>query len=183
MARQYSGTLGKVANCQVGVSVHAVSDTASSPLDWRLFVPASWDDQAADAAISSEVATRRDRCQIPGEERHRPQWMMAVEMLDELIGQGLRLPLVVADAGYGDSSQFRGALDERGIGYIVQVKGDALAHAPDVVAVPRAWSGRGRPPTRTDLRYPDTRGQLGRTRPGRRPRCRDPAYLAGRLQG
>ncbi|MEV3986716.1 transposase [Nonomuraea sp. NPDC049758] len=77
-------------------------------------------------------------------------------MLDALIEQGLRPPLVVADAGYGDSSQFRGALDERGIGYIVQVKGDALAHAPDVVAVPRVWSGRGRPPTRTGLRYPGT---------------------------
>ncbi|MBB5773856.1 SRSO17 transposase [Nonomuraea jabiensis] len=56
VARQYSGTLGKVANCQVGVSVHAVTDTASSPLDWRLFVPTSWDDEAADAATRSEVA-------------------------------------------------------------------------------------------------------------------------------
>ncbi|MFI6179025.1 IS701 family transposase [Nonomuraea sp. NPDC051191] len=156
VARQYSGTLGKVANCQIGVSVHAVTDTASSPLDWRLFVPTSWDDQACDAATGPQVATRRDRCGIPGQERHRPKWMMAVEMLDALIEQGLRPPLVVADAGYGDSSQFRGALDERGIGYIVQVKGDALAHAPDVVAVPRVWSGRGRPPTRTGLRYPDT---------------------------
>jgi SRSO17 transposase len=80
--------------------------------------------------------------------------MMAVEMLDALIEQGLRPPLVAADAGYGDSSQFRSALDERQVGYIVQVKGDALAHAPDVVPVQRVWSGRGRPPTRTGLRYP-----------------------------
>src|SRR3954449_11597352 len=43
VARQYSGTLGKVANCQIGVSVHAVTDTASCPLNWRLFVPESWD--------------------------------------------------------------------------------------------------------------------------------------------
>ena len=39
VARQYSGTLGKVGNCQIGVSVHAVTDTASCPLDWRLFLP------------------------------------------------------------------------------------------------------------------------------------------------
>jgi SRSO17 transposase len=39
VARQYSGTLGKVANCQIGVSVHGVGDGASHPLDWRLFVP------------------------------------------------------------------------------------------------------------------------------------------------
>ncbi|MFG2215169.1 transposase, partial [Streptomyces sp. NPDC048685] len=39
VARQYSGTLGKVGNCQIGVSVHAASDTASCPLSWRLFLP------------------------------------------------------------------------------------------------------------------------------------------------
>jgi SRSO17 transposase len=156
VARQYSGTLGKVANCQIGVSVHAVTDTASCPLDWRLFVPTSWDDQTAGADCRPEVLARRNRCGIPDSEHHRPKWMLAIEMLDALAGHGLRPPLVAADAGYGDSSQFRSALDERGIGYIVQVKGDALAHAPDVVPVERVWSGRGRPPTRTDLRYPNT---------------------------
>jgi SRSO17 transposase len=39
VARQYSSTLGKVGNCQIGVSVHAVTDAASCPLDWRLFLP------------------------------------------------------------------------------------------------------------------------------------------------
>jgi len=39
--RQYSGTLGKTANCQLGVSVDAVTERASCPLDWRLFVPES----------------------------------------------------------------------------------------------------------------------------------------------
>ncbi len=39
VARQYSGTLGKVGNCQIAVSVHAASDAASAPLDWRLYVP------------------------------------------------------------------------------------------------------------------------------------------------
>lgn len=154
VARQYSGTLGKVANCQIGVSVHAVTDTASCPLDWRLFVPTSWDEQAADEAVWGEVVARRGRCGIPEDERYRPKWTMAVEMLDRLIEQGLRPPLVAADAGYGDNSQFRAALDECGIGYIVQVKGDALAHEPHVRPVPRTWSGRGRPPTRTQPRYP-----------------------------
>lgn len=44
VARQYSGTLGKVGNCQIGVSVHAATDAASAPLDWRLFMLESWDD-------------------------------------------------------------------------------------------------------------------------------------------
>src|SRR6202158_4652301 len=47
VARQYSGTLGKVGNCQVAVSVHAASDAASAPLDWRLYVPERWDERCA----------------------------------------------------------------------------------------------------------------------------------------
>jgi SRSO17 transposase len=59
VARQYSGTLGKVANCQIGVSVHAVTDTASCPLDWRLFLPTSWDDHAVDEADRPDAVARR----------------------------------------------------------------------------------------------------------------------------
>jgi hypothetical protein len=60
VARQYSGTLGKVANCQIGVSVHAVTDTASCPLDWRLFLPESWDvDKAGPAAVKAAKARQR----------------------------------------------------------------------------------------------------------------------------
>jgi SRSO17 transposase len=47
VARQYSGTLGKVGNCQVALSVHAASDAASAPLDWRLYVPERWDERCA----------------------------------------------------------------------------------------------------------------------------------------
>ncbi len=155
VARQYSGTLGKVANCQIGVSVHAVTDTASCPLSWQLYLPTSWDDQA-DQADQAGVAARRARCGIPADQRHRPKWALVVQMLDELAGHGLRPPLLAADAGYGDNGPFRSALDERGIGYIMQVKGDALAHKPDVRPVERVWSGRGRPPTRTEPRYPNT---------------------------
>ena len=46
VARQYSGTLGKTANCQIGVSVHLVNEHASCAADWRLFCPESWDDAA-----------------------------------------------------------------------------------------------------------------------------------------
>jgi SRSO17 transposase len=156
VARQYSGTLGKVANCQIGVSVHAVTDAASCPLDWRLFLPKSWDDTLADDETRPDVIARRGRCAVPDDEHHRPKWVMVVEMLDALAGHGLRPPLLAADAGYGDIGPFRSALDERGIDYIMQVKGDALAHEAGVAPVERVWSGRGRPPTRTDPRYPAT---------------------------
>jgi SRSO17 transposase len=192
VARQYSGTLGRVANCQIGVSVHAVTDAASCPLDWRLFLPESWDEAkaapaavkaakakqrktltnapravapagrdagGADAGVDVQAVTeaaraRRRRCGIPADEGHRPKWMMALEMLDGLAERGLRPPLLAADAGYGDNSQFRDALDERHIPYIVQVKGDALAHPREALPAERVWSGHGRPPTRTEPRYP-----------------------------
>ena len=48
VARQYSGTLGKVGNCQIGVSVHLVNERASCAADWRLFCPESWDDTGLD---------------------------------------------------------------------------------------------------------------------------------------
>lgn len=46
VAHQYCGALGKQANCQVAVSVHGVSDTASCPLNWRRFLPQEWADDA-----------------------------------------------------------------------------------------------------------------------------------------
>lgn len=53
VARQYSGTLGKTANCQVAVSVQMVTDHASQAANWRLFCPSSWDARhAADAELS-----------------------------------------------------------------------------------------------------------------------------------
>lgn len=144
VARQYSGTLGKVANCQIGVSVHAVSDAASCPLDWRLFVPKAWDDTATDdQELAEGVAARRRRCAVPDTERHRPKWEMAVEMLDELARWGLRPPVIAADGGYGDNAHFRQALTDRGIGYVVQVKGEATAHPADARPETVAYSGLG----------------------------------------
>nr|WP_162240354.1 transposase [Nocardia arizonensis] len=125
MARQYSGTLGKVGNLQVAVSVHTVTDTASCPLNWRLFVPESWDDHAAaEPGEAAAIAARRAKAAIPGGERHRRKWEQALEMIDELLAWGRRPPPVLgADAGYGDATEFRTGLTDRGIAYTVAVKG------------------------------------------------------------
>src|SRR6266487_2933665 len=74
--RQYCGTLGKRANCQLGVSVNAITEHASCPLDWRLFVPESWDEEV--------MAARRAACHLPDEVRHRPKWQLVLDMLAEL---------------------------------------------------------------------------------------------------
>jgi SRSO17 transposase len=147
VARQYSGTLGKVANCQIGVSVQAVTDAASCPLDWRLFLPERWDDACADDEQAAAAArTRRARAGIGDDVRHREKWRLAIDMLDELAGWGLTPPVVVADAGYGDAGEFRTGIAERGWSYVVQVRGDLVAHRADAVPERLAYAGRGRPP-------------------------------------
>jgi len=147
VARQYSGTLGKVGNCQIGVSICAVTDAASCPLNWRLFVPERWDDAcAATPEAAAAIRVRRERAGFPDDVRHRPKWRLALDMLDELTGWQLAPPVVVGDAGYGDNAEFRDGITARGWAYVVQVSGDLTAHAHDAVPELKPYSGRGRRP-------------------------------------
>jgi hypothetical protein len=81
VSRQYTGTAGKVTNCQAGVSLHLASDTASAAIDWRLFLPKSWD-PASPQADPGKVA-RRERCGIPPDVGHVEKWQLALDMIDE----------------------------------------------------------------------------------------------------
>ena len=161
VARQYSGTLGKVGNCQIAVSVHAVTDAASCPLDWRLFMPESWDDARAEGpGAAAAVAARRRKAAIPDTERNRPKWQQALEMIDELLTWGRpRPPVVVGDAGYGDNSRFRTGLTERHLPYVMAVKAATSVYPVDVVPETPEYPGTGRPPT---ARYRTTK-----------PNCKD----------
>jgi SRSO17 transposase len=160
VARQYSGTLGKTANCQVGVSVHLAGEHASCAADWRLFCPQSWDDRALDDPVAAARARRRrEQARIPGDIRHREKWRLALEMIDEMTGPvgwgvlgqaaaaGGTRPAVTADAGYGDNTTFRLELDKRDWRYVVAVKGTTSAHAGDARPARRSpGGGPGRPP-------------------------------------
>src|SRR3954462_6268661 len=145
VARQYSGTLGKVGNCQIGVSICAVTDFASCPLNWRLFVPERWDDANAASPEAAAISARRPRAGIPADVRHREKWRLALDMVDELAGWGLVPPVVVADAGYGDIAEFRDGLTARGRAWVVQVQGVLSAHPDSAVPALVPTSGRGRP--------------------------------------
>jgi SRSO17 transposase len=146
VARQYSGTLGKVGNCQIGVSISAASEAASCPLTWRLFLPEAWD----------EDAERRAKAHLPAGERHREKWRLALEMLDELRQWGLSPPPVVADAGYGEITAFRAALEQRELVYVVEVKAATSAYGEEVLPERPAWRGSGRPPQARYRRPPDS---------------------------
>jgi SRSO17 transposase len=160
VARQYSGTLGKVANCQIGVSVHLVNEHASCAADWRLFCPQSWDDAAlAGPVAAARARRRREQARIPDDVRHSQKWRLALEMtgemtgpggwgvLEEITAAGGARPVVVTDAGYGDNTTFRVELDARGWRYAVAVKGTTSAYAGDAQPVTRTLGGGpGRPP-------------------------------------
>jgi SRSO17 transposase len=147
--RQYSGTLGKRANCQLGVSVNAITEHASCPLDWRLFVPERWDEDV--------MATRRAACHLPERVHHRPKWQLVLDMLDELGGWGLWPPVLLADCGYGEVGEFRGGLDDRQVPYVVEVRADTSAYPEQVHPTVVPSKGRGRRPRR---RYHDQPSSL-----------------------
>jgi len=159
VARQYSGTLGKIGNCQIGVSVHLVSERCSCAADWRLFCPESWDDAklADDPVAAARARRRRERAGIPDDVRHAEKWRLALEMteemtgpggwgvLDELTAAGGTRPVVVADAGYGDNTTFRLELGKRGWCYVLAVKATTSAYPHDAVPAAMSYGGRGRP--------------------------------------
>jgi SRSO17 transposase len=147
VAPQYCGALGKVANCQVGVSIHAATDQASCPINWRLFLPESWD---ADAE-------RRRKAHVPADQRHRPKWQLALDMLEELAGWELVAPVVLADGAYGEVTEFRLGLERRELAYVVQVPGTISAYPEQVAPQTLPSAGRGRP---SKPRYRQPRSSL-----------------------
>lgn len=136
--RQYTGTAGKVANCQVVVSTHVASHAASVPLEMDLYVPNVW----------CEDAERRAGAWIPEELEFRTKPELALEQIDRILDRGGAPEFVLADAGYGDNSEFREALVERGLGYAVGVKRTVVIWRPGEGPEPAAPSEgpEGRPP-------------------------------------
>jgi SRSO17 transposase len=150
--RQDSGTLGKRANCQPGVSVNAVTEQASCPLDWRLFLPERWDKGA--------MATRRAACHLPEQVHHRPKWQLVLDMVDELAGWDLVPPVLLADSGYGEVGEFRGGLDARQVPYGVEVRSDTSAYPEQVHPTVAPYAGKGRRPRRRYRQPPSSLARL-----------------------
>ena len=114
VARQYSGTLGKVGNCQVAVTCVYADPAVSWPVDVRLYLPREWTndpDRCAQAGVPEEV-TFQTKAQI------------ALDVLDE--ADRLQIPhkVIGADAGYGGDSTFLAGLEARNKRYVVAVPCD-----------------------------------------------------------
>ena len=126
VARQYCGALGKVANCQVAVTLHWASAEASCPLGWRLYLPRAWID---DAERAQEV-------RLPQNLVYRSQAELALELIDQMLSWEVpRLP-VVADSAYGNSFEFREQLRQRQLSYVMAVEAKTVVWTEDPNAIP-----------------------------------------------
>jgi SRSO17 transposase len=121
VARQYCGTLGKIANCQVAVSLHWSSPAASCPLVWRLYLPQAW---LADPARAAEV-------KLPAGIAYRSKTELALEAIDQALVWELPPLPVLADSAYGNDFSFRQALRERQLQYAVQVEPTTVVWTTD----------------------------------------------------
>ncbi|MEV0713037.1 IS701 family transposase, partial [Nocardia aurea] len=140
--RQYSGTAGRVENCQLGVFCAYASVKGRTLIDRELYLPKSW---TAD----------RDRCRdagVPEEVEFATKQVLAQRMLARALDAGVPARWVTADEAYGGDSKFRRWLEQRRIGYVVAVPSSAPVvlslsgsrRAGQVVAdaPPAAWKRR-----------------------------------------
>lgn len=139
VARQYSGTLGRTDNCQVAVSLHLAGELGSGCLGLRLYLPEEW-------------TKDRARCRgvgVPDDVEHARKWELALGLVEEALRWGVAKYVVLADAGYGDASEFRDSLTARGVPYLVRVQGTHKVWPPGAKPKRQEPSGRpGRPRTR-----------------------------------
>jgi SRSO17 transposase len=139
--RQYSGTAGRVENCQLGVFLAYASPKGRALVDRELYLPKSW----------TEDPVRCREAGVPDGVQFSAKPELATAMLGRALDAGVPAAWVTADEAYGKDGKFRDWLEQRRIGYVVAVPksqavaGDAgrsradvlAAHAPD-----QAWKRR-----------------------------------------
>ena len=114
VARQYSGTLGKVGNCQMAVTCCYTDSQAMWPVAVRLYLPQAW----------AEDRERRGKARVPDEVTFQTKPEMALALLDQARAWGVPHRCVVADADYGDNPNFLLGLEAWQERYVVGVRAD-----------------------------------------------------------
>lgn len=109
--RQYTGSAGKVANCQIGVSLSIATRSAHVPIDFELYLPESWTSDPA----------RREECHIPEDVEFKTKEELALQMIDRAVADGVPGGIVLADSWYGRSHRFRSAMRGHGFHYAVGI--------------------------------------------------------------
>jgi SRSO17 transposase len=112
VARQYSGTAGRIENCQVGVFASYASRWGHTLIDRQLYLPKGW----------ANDPDRRARAQVPEEVAFATKPAMACEMVARLLDEGTPCAFVLADAVYGSDFRFRRMLEDRGQPHVLAVR-------------------------------------------------------------
>ena len=148
VARQWCGSVGKVANAQVGVYLGYASRKGHGFLDARLFLPGEW--------FAETHQHMRRVCGVPEEQSYQTKPEIALELLENALQRGeLPFKWVTADELYGDSSAFRDGIAALNKWYFVEVRCTTRIwqERPEIGVPP--WRGRGRRPTRIRLCTPE----------------------------
>jgi SRSO17 transposase len=114
VARQYSGTAGRIENCQIGVFLGYATSRGRALLDRALYLPKEW---AVDAK-------RRAEAGVPTAVPFATKLVLAQRMIERAVTTGVPARWVTADAVYGSDYRFRSALENQGLGYVVGVRTD-----------------------------------------------------------
>jgi SRSO17 transposase len=134
--RQYSGTLGKIGNCQITVSLHAVGGRGTLPLGWQLYLPEEWCDDLP----------RRRKAKIPDGVVFQTKPQLAVGLCEEAAGWQVPQAPILADCAYGDDGAFRTRLHALEREYVLAVSAKLSVYGPETsFAVPERNGPLGRP--------------------------------------
>jgi len=138
--RQYSGTLGKIGNCQIGVSVHAVGAKGTVPLGWALYLPEEW----------CEDPERRRKAKICAEVEFKTKPELGVELVESAAAWKIAQAPVLGDQAYGDNTALRERLHDARREYVLCVGAQTKVFAPGMTFdVPERQGATGRPPSRS----------------------------------
>jgi SRSO17 transposase len=114
VARQYSGTAGRIENCQVGVFLGYATRKGRALIDRALYLPKEW----------ARDDDRREGAGVPEAVEFATKLVLARRMIDRAVAAGVPVRWVTADAVYGSDYHFRVALENHGLGYVVGVRAD-----------------------------------------------------------
>jgi SRSO17 transposase len=144
VARQYSGNIGKVDNCQVGVFAAYTSPYGYSLIDKRLYIPEKW--------FSDDYSERREKCLLPPEIKFQTKPQLAAEMLRGIAGQK-QLPFryVLADSVYANSDFIEAVESLVGITYLLQVPEDTPCWLQKPMVIDKTFKYRGEERTKKVL--------------------------------
>ena len=141
VARQYCGTLGKVANCQVAVTAALWTGVRAWMLGAALYVPEEW--------LTPDA---RQRARIPASIRFQEKWRLALTLLRQSRAAGFQVTAVLGDAEFGDNATLRRTLHRWKLPYALGISSTlTVFRGTPNVAVPAYKPGRSRPPTRLQL--------------------------------